>query len=70
MAAFLLIQTNPGYADQLARFIAGLPGVESVAVTSGPYDVVVEVCDQADQQAAVSAAVRSEPGLAHVWVCR
>ena len=56
----------------LARLlhVAALPGVESAAVTSGPYDVVVEVCDQADQQAAVSAAVRSEPGLAHVWVCR
>jgi len=69
MASFLLIQTDPGYATAVARFVGSVPGVFDVCITSGPYDVVAEVSPVPSLQAEVRAAVRRAPGLSRLCVC-
>ncbi len=39
--AFVLIQTEVGRAEVVAKQLAGLPGVLSSEYVTGPYDVVV-----------------------------
>ena len=70
MASFFLIQADPGRTEELAEFVAKLPGVYNVSVTSGPYDVVVEVTQVEEYQQRVRAAVRRAPGLARLCVCQ
>ena len=70
MASFLLLQADPGRAEPLAGFVAALPGVYDVAVTSGPFDVVAEVTAEREQQQRICAAVRRAPGLARLCVCQ
>ena len=41
--AFMLIQTEVGRAEVVAKQLAGLPGVLSSEYVTGPYDVVVRV---------------------------
>ncbi len=41
--AFVLIQTEVGRAEVIARQLAGLRGVLSSEYVTGPYDVVVRV---------------------------
>jgi hypothetical protein len=67
---FLLLQADPGHAETLAQYVAGLPGVLSAAVTSGPYDIVAEVAGGEEQQAAVRSAIRRARGLCRLCVCR
>ena len=69
MASFFLIQTDPGYAEAVARFVGSVAGVFDVAVTTGPYDVVAEVSPVLSQQGQVRAAVRLAPGLSRLCVC-
>jgi DNA polymerase II small subunit/DNA polymerase delta subunit B len=69
MASFFLIQTAPGYATRVARFIGSVPGVVDVCVTSGPYDVVAQVSPVPEFQEQVRAAVRLAPGLSRLCVC-
>lgn len=70
MTTFLLLQADAGHAETLAQYVAGLPGVQSAALTSGPYDVVAEVGGGDEQQAAIRSAVRRAPGLCRLCVCR
>ena len=70
MASFFLIQTDPGYADVVAKVVASLPGVLDVSVTSGPYDVVAQVTAAAEQQAQIRGEVRRTPGLSRLCVCQ
>ena len=42
MRAYILIQTEPGTDDRLARDVAGVPGVTRVERVAGPYDVIAE----------------------------
>ena len=70
MASFFLIQADPGRTEDLAEFVAKMPGVYNVSVTSGPYDVVVEVTQVEDHQQRIRAAVRRAPGLARLCVCQ
>jgi hypothetical protein len=70
MASFFLIQTDPGYAAAVAEAVAALPGVMSVSVTSGPYDVVAEVTPAAEQQERIRAEVRRARGLSRLCVCQ
>ena len=73
--AHLLLQTDPGRADEVAAFVADLPAVTEAAVTSGPYDVIA-VVDLTDRALAdrdlgrVVVQARRAPGLAGVRVCR
>lgn len=70
MANFFLIQTDPGYAGEVARAVGSLPGVINVSVTSGPYDVVAEVTAVAEQQERIRAEVRRARGLSRLCVCQ
>jgi hypothetical protein len=70
VAAFFLIQADPGHADAVARQLADLPGVYGVAVTSGPYDVVAEVTPALDQQQRIRVAARAMRGMSRLCVCQ
>src|SRR5690606_9511004 len=41
--AFMLIQTEVGRAEVIAKQLAELPGVLSAEYVTGPYDVVVRI---------------------------
>jgi DNA-binding Lrp family transcriptional regulator len=41
--AFMLIQTEVGRAEVVAKQLAGLAGVLSAEYVTGPYDVVVRI---------------------------
>ncbi|MGK2903723.1 MAG: Lrp/AsnC ligand binding domain-containing protein [Mycobacterium sp.] len=41
--AFMLIQTEVGRAEVVAKQLAGLTGVSSAEYVTGPYDVVARV---------------------------
>ena len=71
MKTFFLLQADPGFAGAVAEHVANAPGVVSVAVTSGAYDVVAEV-EVADDQRheELRAIVRLARGLCRVCVCR
>ena len=68
--AHLLLQVDPGRADEVASYVATLPSVTTAAVTSGPYDViaVVDLTDGALDRTVAQA--RRAPGLCGVRVCR
>ncbi len=66
--AHLLLQADPGRADEVAAHVGALPGVVLAAVTSGPYDVIAVVAPAADVGRAVRQARRA-PGLARLRVC-
>ena len=70
MAAFFLIQTDPGHADAVAWQVAAMPGVYDVAVTSGPYDIVAEVTPEPDEQQLIRVAVRAMRGMCRLCVCQ
>lgn len=42
MKAYILIQAEPGMDGQLAREVAGVPGVTWVERVTGPYDLIAE----------------------------
>ena len=68
-AAHLLLQVDPGRADEVASFVSTLPSVREAAVTSGPYDVIAVVDLTDDRLARVVAQTRRAPGLTRVCVC-
>ena len=70
--AHLLLQADPGRADEVAQFVADLPSVCETAVTSGPYDVIarVDVDEDGHDLARVVVSARRAPGLCAVRVCR
>ena len=43
IGAYVLIQTQVGKADQVARDLGGLDGVLSAEQVTGPYDIVARV---------------------------
>ncbi len=57
----MLIQTEVGRAEVVAKLIAALPGVLSSEYVTGPYDVVVRVA--ADDDEAIRAAVAAVQGV-------
>ena len=69
-SAHLLLQTDPGRADEVASYVATLPAVLETTVTSGPYDVIARVDLTADDLGRVLVAARRAPGLSGVRVCR
>lgn len=68
--AHLLLQADPGRADEVASFVAELPTVCETSVTSGPYDVIARVASVGDELARVVVLARRAPGLCAVRVCR
>jgi hypothetical protein len=65
----LLLQADPGRAEEVASHLATLPAITTTAVTSGPYDVIAQVSSDADVPRVLAAAKRA-PGLARLCVCR
>ena len=68
--ALLLLQADPGRADEVASFVAGLPSVTEAAVTSGPYDVIARIDLTHEALARVVRLARRAPGLCDLRVCR
>ncbi len=69
--AHLLLQVDPGFAEQAAADLAALPGVREAVCTTGSYDVIAVVEVDSDAQfAAVLRQVRCAPGLCRLRICR
>ncbi|MHC9296495.1 Lrp/AsnC family transcriptional regulator [Mycobacterium sp. LTG2003] len=60
--AYVLIQTEVGRAEVVAKQLAALPGVVSAEYVTGPYDVVLRI--SADTLAALQSDVM--PGVQQV----
>ncbi|MDY6998243.1 MAG: Lrp/AsnC ligand binding domain-containing protein [Actinomycetota bacterium] len=69
--AFVLIQTEVGRAEVIAKQLAGLTGVLSSEYVTGPYDVVVRVgADSlADLRSSVVPSVQQVPGITRTLTC-
>jgi DNA-binding Lrp family transcriptional regulator len=69
--AFMLIQTEVGRAEVVAKQIAALPGVLSSEYVTGPYDVVVRITAEnlADLQSTVVASVQAVEGITRTLTC-
>ncbi len=69
--AFILIQTEVGRAEVVAKQVAALPGVLSSEYVTGPYDVVVRVGAESprDLQATVVASVQAVEGITRTLTC-
>lgn len=67
--AHLLLQTDPGRAEDVVAHLGQLEGVSEAAVTSGPYDVIALLHPDVDVPHAL-AQVKRAPGLSRLCVCR
>jgi len=69
--AFVLIQTEVGRAEVIAKQLAGLTGVLSSEYVTGPYDVVVRVgADTLDElQSSVVSSVQQVSGITRTLTC-
>ncbi len=67
----MLIQTEVGRADVIAKQLAGLPGVLSSEYVTGPYDVVARVgADSLSElQAGVVSNVQQVVGVTRTLTC-
>jgi uncharacterized protein with GYD domain len=67
----MLIQTEVGRAEVVAKQLATLPGVLSSEYVTGPYDVVVRIGadDPADLQANVVPSVQQVTGITRTLTC-
>lgn len=69
--AFMLIQTEVGRAEVVAKQLAGLPGVLSSEYVTGPYDVVARIGAETldDLQATVVPSVQQVTGITRTLTC-
>jgi DNA-binding Lrp family transcriptional regulator len=69
--AFMLIQTEVGRAEVVAKQLAGLPGVRSAEYVTGPYDVVARVgADTSEElQRSVVDKIQSVAGITRTLTC-
>jgi hypothetical protein len=69
--AFMLIQTEVGRAEVIAKQLAGLAGVVSAEYVTGPYDVVVRIGAQSldELQAGVVPSVQQVAGITRTLTC-
>jgi DNA-binding Lrp family transcriptional regulator len=69
--AYVLIQTEVGRAEVVAKQLAALPGVVSAEYVTGPYDVVLRISADtpAVLQADVVPAVQQVPGITRTLTC-
>ena len=67
----MLIQTEVGRAEVIAKQLAGLPGVLTAEYVTGPYDVVARVGAQSldELQAGVVASVQQVSGITRTLTC-
>jgi DNA-binding Lrp family transcriptional regulator len=69
--AFVLIQTEVGRAEVVAKQLAALPGVLSAEYVTGPYDVVVRIGAQSldELQGSVVHSVQQVAGITRTLTC-
>ncbi|UXA19724.1 Lrp/AsnC ligand binding domain-containing protein [Mycobacterium sp. SMC-4] len=69
--AFVLIQTEVGRAETVAKQLAGLTAVLSAEYVTGPYDVVVRVsaADLTELKATVVPTVAQVSGITRTLTC-
>ncbi|MET0703596.1 MAG: Lrp/AsnC ligand binding domain-containing protein [Mycobacterium sp.] len=68
--AFMLIQTEVGRAEVVAKQIAALPGVLCSEYVTGPYDVVVRVGSESQRDLKTNvAAVQAVDGITRTLTC-
>ena len=67
----MLIQTEVGRAEVIAKQLAGLPGVVSAEYVTGPYDVVVRIGAQNldELQVNVVPSVQEVAGVTRTLTC-
>ena len=67
----MLIQTEVGRAEVVAKQLATLPGVLSSEYVTGPYDVVARIsaATLADLQAKVVPSVQQVTGITRTLTC-
>ncbi len=67
----MLIQTEVGRAEVVAKQVAALPGVLSSEYVTGPYDVVVRVgsTSQEDLTTTVVPRVQQIAGITRTLTC-
>jgi hypothetical protein len=67
----MLIQTEVGRAEVIAKQLAGLPGVLSAEYVTGPYDVVVRIGGDDEQalQSTVVPSVQQVTGITRTLTC-
>jgi DNA-binding Lrp family transcriptional regulator len=69
--AFMLIQTEVGRAEVIAKQLATLPGVLSAEYVTGPYDVIVRIgAETLDAlKADVVPSVQQVSGITRTLTC-
>ncbi|MDT5017871.1 MAG: hypothetical protein QOD39_4031 [Mycobacterium sp.] len=69
--AFILIQTEVGRAEVIAKQLATLPGVLAAEYVTGPYDVVARVGAETldDLHADVVPSVQQVTGITRTLTC-
>jgi DNA-binding Lrp family transcriptional regulator len=69
--AFMLIQTEVGRAEVVAKQLAGLAGVLSAEYVTGPYDVVVRIGARSldELKTAVVPSVQQVAGITRTLTC-
>jgi DNA-binding Lrp family transcriptional regulator len=69
--AFMLIQTDVGRAEVVAKHLAELAGVCSAEYVTGPYDVVVRIVadTMSELQATVVPSVQHVAGITRTLTC-
>ena len=67
----MLIQTEFGRAELVAKQVAALPGVLSSEYVTGPYDVVVRVgsASEDDLAATVVPSIQQITGITRTLTC-
>ncbi len=71
IAAYILIQTDPGQAAIVAAALGDLPNVSQTARVAGPYDVItrVEARDIDELGRLVATRVRTLDGVTRTLSC-
>lgn len=67
----MLIQTEVGRAEVVAKQVAALPGVLSSEYVTGPYDVVVRIGSDSDDDltATVVPSIQQVGGITRTMTC-
>lgn len=67
----MLIQTEVGRAEVVAKQVAALPGVLSSEYVTGPYDVVVRIgsASEDDLTATIVPSIQQITGITRTLTC-
>ena len=71
IAAYILIQTEPGTAATVAAALRDLPGVSDTASLAGPYDVIAraQARDIDELAKLVTSRVQALDGVSRTMTC-